>query len=353
MSTMADKDTGRARPRASQKQIAELAGVAQSTVSVVLAGRAAAGGISAETATQILRIAAEVGYRPNIAAQRMRGVNSRILGVHTYGDALPISHHNLNHAYLLGIQLATEAHGYDLLLFTSTMQGDGRPSAFVDEANRLAAADGAIIIGYRADHEELARLASDGYPFVRIGRREMDDAVVSWIDVDHRRAAAEMVESLDRAGFAPQVHLVDLVADERAEDLRAGTRDGATARGLSHREHVLHRNDITSDFIEGLLAYGPVTVVAETHALASRTLQAANEIGLRAGRQLQVAVMDSPFSDLAESVYCAYVVEPRTEIGRLAGEYLVQMVAHGAEPLALRVPGSVAIARPPIRADRS
>ena len=55
------------------KQIAERVGISPSTVSIVLGGKAAQRKISVETQQRILHAAAELGYRPNIAARSLRG----------------------------------------------------------------------------------------------------------------------------------------------------------------------------------------------------------------------------------------------------------------------------------------
>jgi DNA-binding LacI/PurR family transcriptional regulator len=55
--------------RATSRDVARLAGVAQSTVSYVLTGK---GSISPETRERVLRAADELSYRPNLAARSMR-----------------------------------------------------------------------------------------------------------------------------------------------------------------------------------------------------------------------------------------------------------------------------------------
>lgn len=55
--------------RSTGHDVARLAGVSQSTVSLVFTGRS---GISAATRERVLQAAAELGYRPNLAARSMR-----------------------------------------------------------------------------------------------------------------------------------------------------------------------------------------------------------------------------------------------------------------------------------------
>ena len=68
------------------KTIAEKANVSVMAVSVALNSASSNGAvrtarISAEKRDRIRRIAAELGYRPNIMAQRLSGGSSRLIGV--------------------------------------------------------------------------------------------------------------------------------------------------------------------------------------------------------------------------------------------------------------------------------
>ncbi|SFJ94213.1 LacI family DNA-binding transcriptional regulator [Cellulomonas sp. KH9] len=90
-------------PRATSRDVARLAGVAQSTVSYVLAGK---GSISPATRERVLRAAEELHYRPNLAARAMRtrrtGRVAAVMGLPAYDPA----------AMLAGASAAAQAAGY-------------------------------------------------------------------------------------------------------------------------------------------------------------------------------------------------------------------------------------------------
>jgi len=91
--------------RATSRDVARLAGVSQSTVSFVLTGR---GGISEPTKKRVLAAAAELHYRPNLAARSMRTQRTGHLAV-----ALTVS--PLNPLALLhGATKAAREAGYAL-----------------------------------------------------------------------------------------------------------------------------------------------------------------------------------------------------------------------------------------------
>lgn len=78
---------GRAGGRVRLVDLARLAGVTPSVVSAVLGGRAGHGPgagtvrVGAETATRIRALAARLGYRPDAAAQALKGCPSTVIGV--------------------------------------------------------------------------------------------------------------------------------------------------------------------------------------------------------------------------------------------------------------------------------
>jgi LacI family transcriptional regulator len=69
------------RHRVRLRDVARRAGVAPSTASAVLNGRAAEARIASETQERVRAAAAELGYRPNLAARNLRSHTSRIVGL--------------------------------------------------------------------------------------------------------------------------------------------------------------------------------------------------------------------------------------------------------------------------------
>ncbi|WP_433019020.1 LacI family DNA-binding transcriptional regulator [Kribbella sp. CA-294648] len=67
--------------RANRQQVAALAGVAPSTVSLVLNGRAAQVGLSEETVARVRAAASELGYRPHPTARALLSGRSRVLAL--------------------------------------------------------------------------------------------------------------------------------------------------------------------------------------------------------------------------------------------------------------------------------
>ena len=147
------------RVRATQKDVARLAGVSQATVSMVLSGGAPA--ISAETWERITRAARELGYAPNRAAQALR--TSRTM---TIACIVPDITNPFYPALIRGIQSVTDAISYDVL----SVNTDGSPERerhFLDWF-RQGRVDGVIGVFFTLRASDFKPLVNAGVPIVRI-----------------------------------------------------------------------------------------------------------------------------------------------------------------------------------------
>ncbi len=92
--------------------VARRAGVTATLVSQVLrGGGSSTTRVSARTATRIRRVARQMGYRPNVLAQQLKGQSSDVLGVLIGADTTPA-----NARRLAAIELAARARGWRLMI---------------------------------------------------------------------------------------------------------------------------------------------------------------------------------------------------------------------------------------------
>ncbi len=135
-------------------EVAEIAGVAESTVSRAIAG---SNRVSAATKERILRLIEESGYRINSRARSLRTQETLTIEV-----VIAISESNRQHfsdpffsQIIASIGDALAENGYDLLLSRARPWGEG---ALADTL-AVKRADGAIIIGQGRDPDALNRYA--------------------------------------------------------------------------------------------------------------------------------------------------------------------------------------------------
>lgn len=99
------------------KDIASLAGCSLAVVSKVINNAKGNTGVSQEMRERVLRVAREINYRPNFAAQSLASRQSNTIGVYI----APKPHSGMSNPFyesviVGGIERACREHGYDLLL---------------------------------------------------------------------------------------------------------------------------------------------------------------------------------------------------------------------------------------------
>ena len=147
---------------ADMKTIAERVGVSKTTVHRALSN---VGRISSETREKILKVAAELDYRPNSLARGLRSRKSATIGFVVIGLT-----NSFYSAILEGVETVSSEHGYSILVARTS----ARPSREIQHLDLLREkrVDGAIIAPAdpKENTEYYKRLQDVGIPFVFIDR---------------------------------------------------------------------------------------------------------------------------------------------------------------------------------------
>jgi DNA-binding LacI/PurR family transcriptional regulator len=125
------------RQRHTSTDVAHCAGVSQSTVSLVLSGKAE-GRVSEATQERVRRCARELGYRPNVAAQALRLGASRAVAL-----LVPDMTNPFFSRVLRGAQRAAAAAGYIVILVDTQNDRHWESQSF--EALRAGPVDGYLL----------------------------------------------------------------------------------------------------------------------------------------------------------------------------------------------------------------
>ncbi len=206
--------------RPTLEDVAAHAGVSRALVSLVIRG---APGASDSTRARVLKIAAEIGYRPDPRAQLLARSRSRLLGV-TFGVQHPFHGDLVEHIYV-----AAERAGYDIALSALT------PSRGEDRAIETLLdyrCEALLLLGPEAPAARLAELAGQ-LPVLVVARRVRSPSihVVRTADDKGIRLAVEHLISL---GHREIVH-VDGGRAPGAADRRRGYRTAMRSHGLPVR----------------------------------------------------------------------------------------------------------------------
>ena len=216
--------------RVRQSDIAKLAGVSQTTVSLVLNGSPAGAALPQETRQRVLDTAERLGYVADPAARRLAAGRSFLIGLHTFTPTFPVDLRNSYYPFLVGVEEEAAAKGYDLL-FTG-LSGSGAPAGRESALSRLQLADGAILIGRHPPVGEIGRLLDDGFPLVYIGRRDEFADRLPYVGADYVRATANLVRYLYALGHRRILYVRELDEAVAAIDRERGFFAGFTTVGL-------------------------------------------------------------------------------------------------------------------------
>lgn len=315
--------------RPTQHDVARAAGVSTAVVSLVINGRAN-GKIKISMATQerVWSAIREQGYVPNLAARQLAGGHTNIVGVFTYEPMFPMQPNSFYQPFLVGIEEQAERSGYNLLLLTRTSE-DGTRRIYHDGVNRLRVAEGAILLGTNEDRDELGRLVREGYPFVFIGRRELDAGPIAYTAADYTGGTAALTRQLLAQGHRRLLYLGNTAANESALDRERGFVLALTEAGIDPADHVVRRLDLdTFDtaMLRAILAEGTTALAIEHMPTALRVLTLATGMGLEVPGDLSIVALgkaDDPTVD-HHDVDTFYI--PHREMGAQAVSLLARMI---------------------------
>lgn len=212
--------------RPTSKDVAALAGVAQSTVSYVMTGKRA---VQPETRQRVEEAMRKLSYHPNSGARALRGARTNVIALVMHlgseadlSDSIP---------YIETIIEEARRREWDVVLSTA----DGGPRELERIAGRRIA-DAFVLMDVRTHDGRLATAAAIGSPVVLFGR-PADALGLDAVDFNTRRAAEMLVDELADTGHR-HIALVGESPAVYAQDLRfirefhEGGRERASARGI-------------------------------------------------------------------------------------------------------------------------
>lgn len=315
--------------RITQRRIAELAGVSQATVSLVLNDKAdGAARIPEETRDRVLKVLKETGYVADPAARRLAGVGNKIIGVFTYEPAFPTESLDFYTPLLSGIEAEAEELGCDLLIFTSAPVVDGTRQLF-HQHNRLRLADGVLLLGREMDPDELATLVRDGYRVVAVGRRDAPD--IPYVGIDYASATEALLRRALGVGHRRIMFLSDARGGESGADRVRGYERALEGTSVESRIHPTDGGRIGADWL-AVREFAPTLLVVESPTVGAAIREQAIADGIDVPAELSMIVLGSPSRAGENDVDFTRLAPPRAELGGLAVSLLSRILSDDDEP---------------------
>ena len=295
--------------------MARRAGVSQSTVSLVLSGKGA-GRISARTEALVRQAAADLGYRPNVAARALRTGTARTVGL-VVTDVT----HPFFGPVLRGAQAAAWRAGYAVALVDVANDPDRERASF--EALRAGPADGFMFFTVgppegSGEHVVAIEVQPPGMAYVRVDTDHGTElAVRHLIDLGHTRIG-HLGSWLDAETFRRRIDaMAALLGDDVPYETAPFDYQEACTAALR------------------LLDASLTAIFCEDDVLAGGVYLAARERGLRIPEDLSVVGFDDlPFARVFDPPLTTVAIDPEA-LGAGAFEVLLDLIE--GRPAASRV----------------
>ncbi|MBN1146780.1 MAG: LacI family DNA-binding transcriptional regulator [Anaerolineales bacterium] len=312
--------------RVTSQDVAELAGVSRTTVSLVL-NDVQDIKISPATRQRVFQAVQDLGYVPDAAAQALASRRAQIIGL----ILTRRSHQIASDAFIPQILegLLDVMHQYDMRLIVDIVEPEHQSQAYL-QLVRSKRIDGILLSGPRSDDDALRTLEQDGFPTVLIG--QLPGTGFCSVDIDNRAAARMAVAHLVNLGHRRIACITNApIYYTAAADRLSGYQQALEAAGLPYDPGLVRYADFTMesgyermrDLLDEGLPFTAAFVASDTVALGAKA--AMLERGLRIPADIALV----GFDDLPIAKYIdpplTTVHLPVAELARQASEMLIRI----------------------------
>ena len=315
------RDGEQADRRANMRAVAELAGVAMSSVSRVLSGHP---DVSPKMRDVVNAAVDELGYRPDMLARGLRLRKTLSVGFTVSDIANPVLA-----SAVTGAERRLRRAGYSLLLTNS--EGDAELDADNIRLLEQRRVDGLILSLADENHAlTVDALRRAEAPFVLLDRDVPAGLTASRVCFDHRAGMFQATRHLLALGHR-EIALISGGPQGPARERRAGTEDAVSAAGIGgrcavydgefsvdHGERAAHR------ILDGSV---PVTaIIAGGNLLMQGALRALRDRGTKVGVDMSFVGCDNVAVAELHTPQIAVVRRDMVSIGEAAADLLLELL---------------------------
>ncbi|MFE7899117.1 LacI family DNA-binding transcriptional regulator [Streptomyces sp. NPDC057424] len=296
----------RGSTRPTSRDVAQVAGVSQAAVSLVL-GDKWRGRVSEATAQRVREAARDLGYRPNLAARNLRLGRTRTVLL-----VVPALTTEFFAGVYTGAARVAAEHGFGVVLYPSP---EGIGPARDPFASAQSALDGVIASSMAAD--ALTAIRGEALPLVMLDSDPAGSLGAATVNLDIADGVHRVAEHLLSLGHRRFLHLAADVPswtfEVRARELAARLAEVPGTSVRTAGSPISIEGAVTAAEA-ALSAPGPrpTAVICDDDQLAAGTYKAARRLGLRIPDDLSVTGVD----DLA----LATAMDPELTTVRLDAE---------------------------------
>jgi LacI family transcriptional regulator len=318
-----------------QTEIARIVGVTQRAVAAVVgAADPSKVRVSEATRLRILKVAKELGYRPQRQAQLLRGARSGTIGV--IND---VTLHQSDVALAFHISMKAHLAGYHLLT-QELLWSNAEEVRRVLEVMVDARVEAVLLLSQESDID-ITPLQKAGIPMIAVGVPAPGG--VPYITPDYRAAMRDLVLHLHHVGHRRLLYTCPIEADA-PETLRnwnvrervAGVFEGAEAAGIPRKDIQLEWNPPTGqlfDYFESGYRFGrewegrlPDAILSQHDYIAVGLYKAFHERKIEVPRDVAITGFNDSSLAAYSPVSITSVALPTIEMGDLALDFLFSVI---------------------------
>jgi LacI family transcriptional regulator len=316
------------RKKATQRDVAQRAGVSQATVSMILGGSPALSSRST-AAARVLKVARDLGYAPNRQAQALRTQRTRTIAV-----AMPDICNPFFPSLLKGVQTIAERANYDVIAVNTegAAERERRFLAWSLEGR----VDGVVGVFFTMRADDFSPLIAAGVGVVRIesARKNEGNLPIDNIYVDNRAAAAAATRYLIERGHRRIAMIAGPTGPQT--ERAAGYRLALAERGLA--PDIIAGVEFSED--EGRRAAAtliarsprPTAIFAANDLMAIGAMSALAEHGVKVPDEVAVVGFDDISIARLVTPSLTTVSQFQQDIGIRAAETLVERLRGARSP---------------------
>ena len=284
--------------------------------------------VSPKTKERVRQVAAELGYKPNILAQRLQKQSTDTIGfiLPTFGPRFSDPFFS---EFLAGIGNQAAKFGYDLLVSTRP-PGEEEIQTYHSKV-QSESVEGFIIVRTRRQDARVQYLCNENFPFVAFGRTEAS-CEHPYVDEDSELGMRLLAHHLAGLGheeiafIAAPDHLA--FANYRLKGFKEGLRE----KGVKLQAESIVTGDLTQrggfNKATQILkrANLPTVIAACNDLMALGAISAAQKLGLKVGKDIGITGFDN--IPLAEHCHppLTTVHQPIYQIGEMVCKMLIKLI---------------------------
>ena len=311
------------------KKLSQQLNLSQTTVSRALNGYPE---VSETTRERVAAAAAKFNYSPSVRARTLATGRSMSIG-HIIPQSRQNEIANIVFAdFMAGASAVYARNGYTLNL--TIVEDDKELSAYRGIAER-GVVDGVLVQSPIANDPRIAHLSTLGIPFVVHGRASDAAAPYAWLDVNNKRAIAQVTQHMLALGHRRIAMINGQEQMDFALRRRAGFCNALEKAGIAVTPDLMSAGDMSEpngyDAASAMLGMAdpPTAFVASSIVLALGIRRAIEERGLRLSHDVSVVCFDDDISFLPNRGPCPPFTATRSSVraaGARCAELLIQQI---------------------------